>query len=392
LKLTDNLTRSGNDLPIPKRAVKALADLIGSDNGMLFVGERAAQTFVPAASWNMRAHLPIQEYRRDALVDLMERAAWIVDSAEPRPVSDEPSSTFMEGLLAFFPAGVLVVPLLVPEGLFGFVALERPAALRRLSYEEIDLLRTAGRQVASYLGQHYTAARLVEARQFETFGRMTAYLLHDLTNISAQQSLIVQNADRHKSNAAFVSDAIRTISASVGRINRLVALVRAGVQRSETSDWSTADAAKILEDAIHLCAGYEPRPRLELPQETIRISTDADRLSHGLAHLIRNSQQAATSSGSVTVSLARDREQAIIEVADDGVGMSEDFVRERLFRPFDSTKDGGALGIGAFQLREIVRASQGTLGIRTIEGAGSVFSIRIPLASHSEEAGASAET
>ena len=110
--------------------------------------------------------------------------------------------------------------------------------------------------------------------------------------------------------------------------------------------------------------------------EKLVIVTDPDRLSHGLAHLIRNSQQAATATGAVSVSLARDAGHAVISVSDNGCGMSDDFVREHLFRPFESTKGGTALGIGAFQLREIVRASRGTLGVRTIEGAGSVFSIR----------------
>ncbi|MEO8464094.1 MAG: XrtA/PEP-CTERM system histidine kinase PrsK [Gammaproteobacteria bacterium] len=382
LRLTDNLATPANDLPIPKRAVKALGDLIGSEAGVLFVAEQEGQSFVPAASWNTRADLLIQEYRRDALIDLMQSAEWIVDSAEAQTARDV-SPSFVEDLLHSFPGGVLVVPLLVVHGLLGFVALERPPALRRLSYEELDLLRTAGRQVASYVGQHYMAARLIEGRQFEAFGRMTAFLLHDLTNISAQQSLIVQNAERHKNNAEFVADAMRTISASVSRINRLVALIRAGVEHAQTTETATADAAAIIEEAVKLCGGYLPHPKLSLPSETIRIVTDADRLSHGLAHLIRNSQQAAAGHGEVTVSLGRDQEHAVIKVTDNGSGMSEDFVRERLFRPFDSTKEGNALGIGAFQLREIVHASGGTLGIRSIEGVGSVFSIRIPLAASS---------
>jgi signal transduction histidine kinase len=113
-------------------------------------------------------------------------------------------------------------------------------------------------------------------------------------------------------------------------------------------------------------------------------------LSHGLAHLIRNSQQAATATGAVSVSLARDAGHAVISVSDNGCGMSDDFVHQRLFRPFESTKGGTALGIGAFQLRDVVRASRGTLGVRTIEGAGSVFSIRIPLAPEPASAGTAA--
>jgi putative PEP-CTERM system histidine kinase len=374
LKLTDNLS-IGNDLPLPKRAIKALANLISSSGGTLFVIERESQTFAPVASWNTRVALPLQEYRREDLIDFMEESAWIFDSAEARALPGGGASGSLAELLTSYPGGVLVVPLLLPDHLFGFVVLERPPNLGNLTYEEIDLLRTAGRQVASYLGQHFMAARLGEARQFEAFGKMAAFLVHDLTNIGAQQSLIVQNAERHRGNADFFADAMRTIAGSVSRINRLVMLVRSGVGQSDTR---AASAAAVVEDALKLCAEYLPRPTVELSTEDLIIETDPDRLSHGLAHLIRNSQQAATSAGSVSVSLGRDAAHAVIKVSDNGGGMSEDFVQQHLFRPFESTKDG-ALGIGAFQLREIVRASRGTLGVRSIEGAGSVFSIRIPL-------------
>ena len=378
LKLTANLS-SGNDLPVAKRAIKAVADLISSPGGTLFVLEGESQTFAPVASWNTSVPVPLQEYRRDELIDLMEESAWIVDGAEPRALAARDSPSFLSDILLSHPGGVLIVPLLLPEHLFGFVVLERPPALGALTYEEIDLLRTAGRQVAGYLGQHFMAARLVEAKQFEAFGKMAAFLVHDLTNISAQQRLIVQNAARHTGNADFVADAIRTIANSVSRIDRLVMLVRSGVEQSDTR---AASAAGVVQDALKLCAEYLPRPSVELDEKLV-IVTDPDRLSHGLAHLIRNSQQAATASGAVSVSLARDAGHAVISVSDNGCGMSDDFVREHLFRPFESTKGGTALGIGAFQLREIVRASRGTLGVRTIEGAGSVFSIRIPLAAES---------
>src|SRR6185369_5781638 len=114
-----------------------------------------------------------------------------------------------------------------------------------------------------------------------------------------------------------------------------------------------------------LCAEYLPRPSVELDEKLV-IVTDPDRLSHGLAHLIRNSQQAATASGAVSVSLARDAGHAVISVSDNGCGMSDDFVRELLCGRSESTRGGTALGSGGFQLREIVRAPRGPLGVGTI--------------------------
>jgi putative PEP-CTERM system histidine kinase len=376
LRLTNTLVSESDGLSLPKRAIKGLADIVGSEAGALFISEPGSRTYVAAASWKMDGLLSLEEYEADDLLALMERAAWIVDSVEYKVSAPKASPTFLDDILSRTQCELLVVPLLVQSTLFGFVVIERPATLTRLSFEDIDLLRTGGRSVAGLLGQYYLAQRLTEAKQFEEFGRMTAFLLHDLTNISAQQSLILQNAERHKGNAQFIDDALRTISGSVERINRLVQVVRTGLVRRAPTP---VDLAPVVNDAIRLCSGHAPRPAVTLSALPLVVLTEGDRLAHGLAHLIRNAQQAASATGTVTVSLHGDASYAVITVADNGTGMSADFVRERLFRPFDSTKKGVSLGIGAAQIRDIVKSYGGTLGVQTNEGQGSIFTIRIPL-------------
>ena len=260
LKLTANLS-SGNDLPVPKRAIKAVADLISSPGGTLFVLERESQTFAPVASWNTSVPLPLQEYRRDELIDLMEESAWIVDGAEPRAIAAGDSHSFLSDILLSHPGGVLIVPLLLPEHLFGFVVLERPPALGALTYEEIDLLRTAGRQVAGYLGQHFMAARLGEAKQFEAFGKMAAFLVHDLTNISAQQRLIVQNAA-----APHRQRGLRRRRDTHDRQLREPhqSPRHAGALGSGAVRHAGRERRRRRQDALKLCAEYLPRPSVEL--------------------------------------------------------------------------------------------------------------------------------
>jgi len=70
----------------------------------------------------------------------------------------------------------------------------------------------------------------------------------------------------------------------------------------------------------------------------------------------------------------------VIEVSDNGCGMDEQFVRERLFRPFDTTKGSKGMGIGAYQTREFVRASGGDVQVHSQPGTGTRFIIRLPLA------------
>lgn len=63
--------------------------------------------------------------------------------------------------------------------------------------------------------------------------------------------------------------------------------------------------------------------------------------------------------------------------------MSPEFVRTRLFKPFDSTKSGG-FGIGAYEARELVRAMGGGLEVESRERLGTRFVIRVPLSETAE--------
>lgn len=385
LKLIDNLSSTASPLPLPERSVMALAEIIGAPSGLLFVQENDHEVYVPAASWQLEqpASVNWQELRRDELMAHMERRAWIVDTEEAIPVPG--NGHFLARLGERVGFAALVVPLLLQGRLFGFAILQKPRRGYRLTYEDIDLLRTGGQQVASYLAQHYVTRRLAEAQQFEGYGRMTAFLVHDLKNIVAQQSLLVQNAPRHKHNPAFVDDAFATIEASLTRMNRALRQLRSGHDIDENRQ---IDLADVLKDAVERCRVFAPAPELEAVATESIVLADYDSLLFGLTNLIRNAQQAASPTGSVRIALREDDGVGMIDIADDGPGMSDSFVRQHLFRPFETTAPEFGMGIGAYQLREAVRALGGTVSVVTGEGRGSRFCVAIPLARmHGETAG-----
>jgi putative PEP-CTERM system histidine kinase len=206
---------------------------------------------------------------------------------------------------------------------------------------------------------------------------MTAFLIHDLKNIMAQQSLLVQNAARHKHNPTFIDDAVATIQMSLERMSRALRQLKFGAMGDKPS---ATDLREVVADAVERCRPFAPLPELDSPPAAVRVLADRERLAFGLTHLIRNAQQAASATGSVKVRLHLEPVAAVIEVTDNGPGMSESFVRQRLFRPFDSTSPEVGMGIGAFQLRETVRAIGGTVSVHTEQGRGASFQVRIPLA------------
>jgi putative PEP-CTERM system histidine kinase len=200
---------------------------------------------------------------------------------------------------------------------------------------------------------------------------MTAFLMHDLKNLMAQQALIVQNAPRLKHWPEFVDDAFRTIERSVERMRRLLEQL----QRGASSAASTrVNLTPLLEEVVAEAADRKPQAELEIELEIeayCEVRADRDRLAMIFSHALRNAQDATPADGQVRVRLSRaESGEAVVEVADTGCGMDEVFLRERLFKPFDTTKGASGMGVGAYQIREYVTALGGRVEVHSALGAG----------------------
>ena len=271
----------------------------------------------------------------------------------------------------------LIVPLIHNEELLGFVTLNRPRVHQSLNWEITDLLKVAGKQAASYLAQYQAAEALAEAKQFEGFNRLSAFVVHDLKNLIAQLSLVTTNAVRHKHNPAFIDEAIRTIENSVARMNRLMAQLRGAMSGGITDQ---VDLGEVLRQVVSERSAQKPVPELHLSTDGVYVNAEHDRIVSILGHVVQNAQEATGAQGEVAVRLRSEANQAIVNVQDNGCGMDEVFIRERLFKPFDSTKGLTGMGIGAYECREYVQSAGGDVWVSSKPGQGTVFSIHFPLA------------
>jgi putative PEP-CTERM system histidine kinase len=372
LRLTATLSTGETELPL--RALRAMAQTMDSPAGALYMrGE--ADDFMLEACLNMPtppdrrvpAGLPAFEFMRER--------RWIYDLDQPPPLGDERLRAPPE--LVSLPRAWLIAPLLLDDRLIAFVVLAQARARRTFDWEDIDLLRAAGSQVASTLVQAADAQRLAEARQFEGFNRLTAFLMHDLKNVAAQQSLLLQNAGRHKHNPAFVDDMLTTVANSVQRISLLLEQLRGDARPSSRGRVSLAT---VIEKTLGECRGQSPQPDYQPATEELWVHADIEQLATVLGHIVRNAQDAAQARGHVTLRVERAANDAAIEIEDDGPGMDEDFIRNRLFKPFFTTKASKGMGIGAYQAREYLHSLGGAMSVRSTPGQGTVFAIRLPLA------------
>jgi putative PEP-CTERM system histidine kinase len=270
----------------------------------------------------------------------------------------------------------LVVPLLQETELFGILVLTQAVPIS-LNYEDTDLLKIVGRQVAGALAQQRDSEHLAEAKQFQAYSRLTAFLMHDLKNLAAQQSLVVKNAAKHKRNPEFVDDAFVTIEHSVTRMNALIAQL---AERDRKYQRQRVNLWEILNAVVKRSQDRQPKPRLSARQKDISVMADKDRMFAVFQHLVRNAQDASDEDGEITVNVAVNNGNALVRIADTGVGMEESFIRERLFRPFESTKGADGMGIGAYQAREYVREMQGFMDVESEPGKGTIVTIGLPTA------------
>ena len=378
LRFIRTLSSSDQNTPLPERVIRAIAQMIDCPGGVLWV-RRDDGKFEPVARWNMDLPVSTSEPADSSLVRFLEIQKWVINLDEYqrdpglyRSLGD----LEMPDWLKTAPDAWLISPLILQESLLGFVVLARASASHRdFNWEDSDLLKTSGSQAASYLAQHAISQALAEARQFETFSRLSTYVVHDLKNLISQLSLVVSNAARHKSNPLFMENVISTVENSVSKMNRLLARMRDGVQ---TDTRREVNLAKLLEEVVRDAQSSRPVPVLECQEKDLAIAADRDRLASVMGHVIRNAQDATPEHGRVTVRLQKINGHAVVEVEDTGCGMDEAFIRVRLFRPFQTTKGASGMGIGVYEAREFVRSLGGDIHVDSRLGEGTVFRIHFP--------------
>lgn len=365
---------------VGRTALRAVAQIFSSPAGILFTVDHSGHRFVPAAAWpfDLDSVAQLEEIRADHdLVRFLSRREWIIDLREYRAAPDVYENIELPAWVDANAAIRIISPLLALSRLVGFIVLYEPPSPFRLTFEDRDLLKTVGRHVATHLAQHEADKQLAESRQFDVYNQLTAFMMHDLKNSVAQLQLLVGNAARHKHNPAFIDDAISTIANTVERMRRLTEQLR---EKAVSGSARSTDLSALTRGAVARCSARKPVPSLEADATPALVHADPDKLTSVLEHVIRNAQDATPESGSVTVRLRREAATAVIEITDTGCGMDPEFVRGRLFRPFDTTKGSKGMGIGAYQAREYVRMLRGDVQVRSAPGRGTTFSISLPLA------------
>ncbi len=373
LRFTDTLGKPGDGAaPLEQRIVKAVADLTDSPGGLLLVPDGSGLGIGEDWNWD-RAGLPAQGGEA-ALARYLETTSRIIELDAVRSDGGDAEERRCVPLWMLDRSDAWVLVPLVHFGkLAGVLLLARPPIDRSPDWEDLDLLRIAGRQVASYLAEARAHEALSDAQRFDEFNRRFAFIMHDIKNIVSQLSLVARNAERHAENPDFRADMIETLKGSAARMNDLLArLSQHHNGRAEPLEpvaiMSVVERVAAGRRALHPVVAGGDRDALAL--------ADAARLEQLLAHLVQNAIEASPAGDPVTINVARADNEIAIDVIDHGTGMSPGFVRDRLFKPFVSSKPGG-FGLGAFEARQLAEAMGARVEVFSREGEGTRFRVSL---------------
>lgn len=379
VKLTNVLAQNDQSMPsVYQVALDGVMGAINYDSGALVKkqGNRfslvSEHYFIPLVEAEEALH-PLWEY--------CERTGWLVDLDEYRTKPYVYEGLELSGKLLSDTKLQLVLPFVRQDKMWGLAllcAVDRPKV--SLNWEVRDYLNAVTNQIAHYIYLHEAAQSLAENAQFAAFNRMAAFVLHDLKNVMAQIDLILCNAQQHKGNPEFIDDTFETLHYTKARMDKMLRQLTEKQVEESGSDSTQLLSTVILDVIANRCQSLAPLPTLNINDET-EVVVDQEKFANVMYHLLSNAQQATQADGAVTVTLSLDpeREHQVMFIEDNGSGMDEEFIKHRLFKPFDTTKGNAGMGIGAFDAKTYMESIGGFLQVQSQPTVGTCFTLGFPI-------------
>ncbi len=379
LKFINTISATDEHYGLRERVIKTLADVMDSSGGALWLCEQP-DVYQLAAKWNFRYDIEHELQSDDKFIKFLEKQEWVVDL----------NNEIVEGKIKQHNLPVpewllnnsqywLVLPLNHLGKLVGIVILLQPRVKSNLNWESTDLLKTIGRQLASYLAEQIAEMALAESREFESFNRKFAFVVHDIKNLTSQLSLIVKNAEKHSDNPEFQKDMVLTVQDSVAKMNNLLSRITVVQEPSKGKMDESLNINEIMEQVVKNYGKSGLNIIFNKQENNIEIYADKESVETIFMHLIENAKEACEQDNiKLELELTREGGFAIIKVKDNGHGMEQDFIKNELFRPFRSTKKKG-YGIGAYESREMIKRLGGKLGVKSEKGVGTTMKVYMRL-------------
>ena len=372
-RFSQTLLRHDELMSIEKRALQAVVQIVNSQGAglwvldqKLFINKSVIGDGVPRSS---------QSFENARLLEILQARE---EPIEFEAIADDVTGDAGSEDWLIAEKTWLIIPLKVSANLYGFILMARPVVDTKLDTEDIDLISTIAHHISLSLFLKETDQALQMAERFKEMNQMTAFLVHDLKTVLSQLALIADNADVHKGNPEFVDDMISTVKHAVDKMDRLVQQIKNPEQASQDNSF---ELIAMLEQLLEQYKNQPVALKLSIVSDiSPKVTAKESELSSAVKHITQNAIEAVNKQGEVDLELSMpDASTAILQISDNGPGMDQNFIVNRLFKPFDSTKGVSGMGVGVYQSREYLRSIGGDIAVISEPEQGTCFTLTIPV-------------
>ncbi len=247
--------------------------------------------------------------------------------------------------------------------------------------DEVGALAEAVRAMRDRLAE--MSRRLVESLRIESLNILGSILVHDMKNLSFRLRAAGQNLETNYADPCFRQSLVNTLNNTTEEMDRMVRRFRERKEmvvvkiRIDVNELMRSALSGLRRDARHIRITEQYGTLLPIWADTML-------LENALFNILDNARDAMPGGGRLAVrtrlveNAGNRPRHALIEIADTGIGMSEEFIRNELFAPFVTTKARG-LGLGLYTSQQIIQMHDGEIAVHSGAGAGTVFSIYLPI-------------
>jgi putative PEP-CTERM system histidine kinase len=367
LEFTERISSAHSNQEVLLAILSVYCDNFGMGSAALFLCDAQRKTFFHAAS--MELDVSRESFAADNPIVLK---LW-----EDRKVMNLGDGYGMEGLEG---GGMLsslglcfLIPLMSNNLLDGFIMLGKQINPdEHYNCEDFDLMQTLAQQASSALLNMRLTDELALAKQMEALGRIATFIIHDLKNLVYTISLTLDNARTYILDTEFQQDMLETLGNTVSKMNALISRLNTIPDQKKLPRKNT-DLMQLIKETVALVKRCE----VTIFGTSVTAPVDRQEIQKVFLNLILNAVEATDGQGPVSVEVGL-LDIPFVKVIDGGCGMPEEFIRTKLFTPFQTTKKNG-LGIGLYQCKQIVENHQGRIEVSSIANKGTAFTIWLPL-------------
>jgi hypothetical protein len=372
LQFTDQLASSKTGEDLLRSIISGFCDTFGMECGVLFLLEREKETFHQTAEISIESDSPMFHVN-DSAVQLIASNRLADDHPPPLDIGDDEQAMFFSLNRITF-----AIPLFMDDRMGGFIVLGKPLNRKeQYNHEDFDLMKTLARQASSALMNLTLSEQLVRSREMAAIGRVSTFVVHDLKNLVATLSLMVENAREFMQEPEFQKDLLESLGNTVSKMNNLISRLK-HLPEKITLQCSPVDLLQLARETVSIVKKGD----FLLSGEPVIAQVDREEIQKVALNLMLNAIEASEGNKTVTVEVGM-AESPFLRVKDKGCGIPEDFINNGLFAPFMSTKKQG-LGIGLYQCKKIVEAHGGKIEVISELHKGSEFTVWLPKAAISD--------